>query len=229
MNCMEFQRRLNADPRRLSALALGHAETCVDCARRLAGQIKLDARLDTGLQVPPPAGMEDRILLATRLDGQKRQRDYVWAAALLAGVALGLGVLASSHDTRPVDLADMSIAHVLSEPAHLHETQRVDRAMLNHLLARAGAQSRGALPVTYAGACPLPNGEGAHIVLNLQHGRVTLMLIPNGKTDTMLRRTTARFVVEVHAARHGSYSLVAPNESALIEAKALLARQLRWA
>lgn len=46
MNCMDFQRELNADPRRLSKAALDHAETCPDCARRLAGQINLDAQLD---------------------------------------------------------------------------------------------------------------------------------------------------------------------------------------
>lgn len=228
MNCMDFQRELNADPRRLTTAALGHAETCSDCARRMAGQINLDAQWEAELQACSPVGMEDRILLATRMGRQKHQRYYALVATLVAGMAVVFGVILSQPDKGSPDLVAIAVEHVLAEPEHLQETQIVDAGRLNMLLARVGAQTRGALPVTYANACVLPNGEGGHIVLSTQHGRVTLMLIPNAKTDSMLRRTTAGYVVEVHSARTGSYSLVAPNESSLTDAKILLANQLRW-
>ena len=173
--------------------------------------------------------MEDRILLATRICGQKRRRFLALVATLVIGVAVVFGITLSQRDHEAQDLVAIAVEHVLAEPEHIQETQIVDAGRLNRLLARVGAQTRGALPVTYANACVLPNGEGGHIVLSTQHGRVTLMLIPNAKTDIMLRRTTRGFVVEVHAARTGSYSLVAPNESALTDAKILLANQLRWA
>jgi len=228
MNCMEFQRELSADPRRLTTAALGHAETCSDCARRMAGQINLDAQWEAELQASPPVGMEDRILLATRMGRQKRQRYYALVATLVAGMAVVFGVTLSQPDKGSPDLVAIAVEHVLNEPEHLQETQVVNSRMLNDLLARVGAQTRGTLPATYANACKLPNGEGGHIVLSTQHGRVTLMLIPHGKTDAMLRRMMGNLIVEVHAARTGSYSLVAPNESALTDAKTLLARQLRW-
>jgi len=228
MNCMEFQRELNADPHRLSTAALGHAETCADCARRMAGQINIDAQWEAELQAHVPDGMEDRILLAIRMARQKRQRFYAMAASLVGGVALVLGVTLSQPGAQSHDLVALAVDHVLEEPEHLQETRIVDASTLNRLLAKVGAQVNGVLPATYANACILPNGQGGHIVLQTSGGRVTLMLIPNGKTDVMLRRASGNFIVEVHAARHGSYALVAANEAALTDAKALLARKLRW-
>ena len=228
MNCMEFQRELNGDPRGLSAVALGHAETCADCARRMASQIKLEAQWEADLQATPPVGMEDRILLATRIKHQKRQRYYALAATLMVGIAFVVSMNVTQFGADSPDLIAMSVEHVQAEPEHLLETHVVDAVALNKLLARVGAHTRGALPVTYANACVLPNGEGGHIVLETSQGRVTLMLIPHGKTDVILRRVAGHLLVEVNSARHGSYSLVAPSEGALTEAKALLARQLIW-
>lgn len=228
MNCMEFQRELNTDPHRLSPAALGHAETCSDCARRMAGQIRLDAHWETELQMPPPTGMEDRILLATRMRRQQRQRLYALVASLVAGMAVVFGLTLPQSGSSSHDLVAIALEHVLAEPEHLQETRSVDASLLNDMLARVGAHASGDWPVTYANACRLPNGEGGHVVLETTHGRVTLMLIPNGKTDAVLRRAERGMVVEVNAARHGSYALVAPNEQALIESKALLVRRLRW-
>lgn len=228
MNCMEFQRELNAAPLRLSTAALGHAETCADCARRMAGQINLEAQWEAELQTHAPDGMEDRILLATRMIRQKRQRFYAVAASLVGGLAIVLGVTLSQPGAQSQDLVALAVNHVLEEPEHIQETRVVDARMLNRLLAKVGAQMDGVLPATYANACILPNGQGGHIVLQTPSGRVTLMLIPNGKTDAMLRRSSGDLIAEVHTARHGSYALVAANEAALTDAKAMLARQLRW-
>ena len=228
MNCLEFQRELNADPRRLSADALGHAETCPDCARRMAGQFRQEARWEAELQIATPVGMEDRILLATRFGRQKRQRSYAIAAVLVASVAVAVSMNVMGPQPGAQDLAVIAVDHVQAEPEHLHETHAVNAATLNSLFARVGAQVQGPLPVTFAGACVLPGGTGGHIVMATSQGRVTLMLMPNGKTDVVVHRTIGNLLVEVNAARHGSYSLVAPNERALVEAKAILARNLRW-
>jgi type IV pilus biogenesis protein CpaD/CtpE len=227
MNCLDFQRVLNADPRRLSAAACAHAEGCPECERRRIRQINEEAQWEDALRVALPDGLEDRIVLAAKMAKRQRQRIYALAASLAAGVAIALGVM-MPHLAESPDLALIAVEHVMDEPQHLTEDSIVDPGKLDSLLAHVGAQSRGALPVTYAGTCRLPNGEGGHIVLDTPHGRVTLMLIPNSRTAAMQRRTHEGMLVEVYAARRGSYSLVAPNEAALTEAKTILARQLRW-
>ncbi|MDP1925214.1 MAG: DUF3379 family protein [Thiobacillus sp.] len=225
MNCLDFQRELNADPRRLTEAARIHAETCPACAQRMVRQMNLETHLNAALQVSPPPGMEDRILFATRVGQRQRKQFLALAASVVAGVAVVLGLSLSQPDAAP-DLVALAVGHVRDEPQHLHETVAVAPEKLNSLLALVGAS--GSLPATYANNCVLPNGQGGHIVLQTPHGRVTLMLIPNGKTDAMQRQIRDGWVTEVYAARRGSYSLVASSESALTDAKAILARQLRW-
>ena len=230
MNCMDFQRALNADPRELSESARAHAENCPPCTQRLVRQMNLEARLNAALQVAPSLGMEDRILFKIRAGQQQRQQLVAMVSAVVIGLAtvmsLSWSLSGSSHV--PTDLAAIAVEHVLQEPQHLQETIYISPTKLSELFALVGARAHGSLPVTYANYCDLPNGKGGHIVLATAHGRVTLMLIPNGKTHVMQRRIQNGMIVEVYKARHGSYSLVSPNNAALTEAKALLARQWHW-
>ena len=83
MNCLEFQRALNADPRHLHMAARNHAEECADCAWRMVKQLNLDATLIDALQMNAPDGMEDRILLATRLGDKQRMTFYAVEASVL--------------------------------------------------------------------------------------------------------------------------------------------------
>jgi hypothetical protein len=224
MNCLEFQRVLNADPRHIPAPARQHAENCPDCARRMVKQINFDASLAHALQIPAPEGMEDRILLATRFSEKRRMTLYAVAASVLIAVTVTLGPAIFNS---PSEL-EMAIEHVLAEPEHLAETVDVSPATLNNLLAHVGARSDNALDVTYANACDLPNGKGGHIVLNTAHGRVTLMLMPNGKSGVVKRKEMKGVIAEMYAAQHGNYSLIADSDVALVAAKQMLASHLRW-
>lgn len=231
MNCMDFQRALNADPRGLSESARAHARNCPACTQRLVRQMNLEAQLHAASQVSPSVGIEDRILFKIRIGQQRRQQQLV---AMVSSVVVGLAAVMSlswslSRPTHvSTDLAAIAVEHVLQEPQHLQETAYIAPAKLSELLALVGARAHGSLPVTYANYCDLPNGKGGHIVLATAHGRVTLMLIPNAQTRVMQRRIQNGMIAEVYGARLGSYSLVSPNNAALTEAKAVLARQWHW-
>ena len=229
MNCLEFLRALNVDPRHLLLAARQHAENCSDCARRMVKQLNMEATLANTLQVPTPVGMEDRILLATRFSEKRRLALYAVAASVALAVSVTLG---SAFFAKPTELdmaIEMAIEHVLAEPEHLAETKVVSSAQLNELLARVGASSSTLLPVTYANSCNFPNGSrGGHIVLATPYGRVTLVLMPNGESGVVQRRKMKGLIAEMYAARQGNYSLIASNDAALIAAKSMLANQLHW-
>lgn len=229
MNCLEFQRALNAAPRHLPAPARQHAEDCPDCARRMVKQLNFEANLAATLQVPAPHGLEDRILLATRFSEKRRMALFAVAASVLLAVSITLAPTIFKSPSKP-DMAelDMAIEHVLAEPQHLAETVAVSPVQLNDLLARVGARSDNALSVTYANACDLPNGKGGHIVLNTAYGRVTLMLMPNGASGIVKRRQMKGVIAEMYAAQHGNYSLVAESDAALVAARQMLASHLHW-
>lgn len=228
MNCLEFLRALNVDPRHLLLAARQHAENCSDCARRMVKQLNMEATLANTLQVPTPVGMEDRILLATRFSEKRRLALYAVAASVALTVCVTLG---SAFFAKPTELdmaIEMAIEHVLAEPEHLAETNVVSSTQLNELLAYVGARSNTLLPATYANTCNLPNGKGGHIVLATPYGRVTLVLMPNGESGVVKRREMKGLIAEMYAARQGNYSLIASSDAALIAAKSMLANQLHW-
>jgi len=224
MKCLQFQSELNADPRHLSYLARKHAEECPDCARRLVKQLNLEASMVDSLQVAIPDGLDDRILLNTRFSHKKYQTLYAVAATVLLSVVIALAMPFINTQAE----LDMAIEHVLAEPKHLIETKKVSAEQVNKLLARVGAHSETMLPVSYAGTCDLPNGKGGHIVLNTNHGRVTLMLMPDGKSGVVEHKERNGVIAEMYAARNGNYSLIASSSAALKEAKSLLASRLQW-
>jgi anti-sigma factor RsiW len=225
MNCLDFRRELNTDPRRLSPPAQAHAEACPACARRMAGQVALEARLAGALRVDPPAGLADRVLLAARMGRQRQMRLYALAAGvvLAVGVSLSLPVL-----DRPENLARMGIAHVLAEPQFLARQAPVDPAVVAEEFVRVGARVEGALPAVHAAPCPVPGGDGAHIVLKTPYGMVTVLLIPNRDPAELQRAAGRGYIAVVHHARRGCYTLVATSERALAYAQAMLERSLRW-
>lgn len=225
MNCLDFQRQLNADPRRLSPEAEAHAEDCPACARRLVKQLRLESQLAQALLVDPPEGLADRVLLATRLR-QRRERMPLFALAASLVVAVGIGLTLPNWQQE--DLAGSGIAHVLREPALLLASETVTRGQLEAQLARVGAVLAGELPAVHAGPCEVPGGDGAHIVLDTPHGRVTMLLMPNRQTRQAISKLDQGLIAVVHSASRGCYTLVAENARALAHVQALLAKQLRW-
>lgn len=225
MNCLEFQRQLNADPRRLSPEAEAHAEGCPACARRLVKQLRLEAQLAQALLVDPPEGLADRVLLATRLDQHRARRPLY---ALAASLVLALGIGLALPVWRAEDLAADSIAHVLREPQFLVANETVARDRLDAQFARVGAALAGELPAVHAGPCEVPGGDGAHIVLDTPHGRVTVLLIPHRRAPEASSKLDRGLIAVVHTAKRGCYTLVADNARALAYAQALLEKQLRW-
>lgn len=225
MNCLDFQRQLNADPRRLSPEAEAHAEECPTCARRLVKQLHLEAELAQALLVDPPEGLADRVLLATRLDRQRTRRPlYALAASLVVAVGIGLALPVWHQE----DLAGEGIAHVLREPQFLVANETVARDRLAAQFARVGAALAGELPAVHAGPCEVPGGDGAHIVLDTPHGRVTVLLIPHRQAPEASSKLDRGLIAVVHGARRGCYTLVADNARALAYVQALLEKQLRW-
>jgi anti-sigma factor RsiW len=229
MNCLEFQRRLNADPHRLGQEAEAHAEDCPACARRLARQMRLEAELAQALLIAPPEGLADRVLLSARL-GRRRERTRLFAVAagLLVAVGIGLSLPTDPPVWGTENLPRAGIAHVLSEPQFLAVREAASRDSVATQFLRVGARLAGELPAVHAAPCEVPGGNGAHIVLETPHGRVTVLLMPNREVRGERGERGQGLIAVVHSARRGCYVLVAPNQAALDHARAMLEKSLVW-
>ncbi len=224
MNCLDFMRELNADPRRLSAAARAHAEGCAACARTQARQAELERELAAALNIHPPAGLADRILLEVKL----QRRRSVQFLAVAAGVAMATGLTLTLPVLRQAGLPAAMIAHVQGEPHLLTIQAQATPEALARELSRIGAVAAAPIPVVHAAPCDVPGGDGGHVVFDTPYGRVTLLLVPNRREDIGKRLEKAGFVAVVRAAQRGCYSLIAQNEQALAAAEAMLAERMRW-
>jgi hypothetical protein len=186
MRCDEFRLAVGAEPAAASSDISAHARSCAECA---AYRRQLQAL--------------DRAILAAvrpRADPMKRP---VWsiAAGLLLSVALGMGILLSS--ARP-SLADELVAHAQHEPASLiHTLDVVPEAELAAVLERDGLRLQaGVVRVSYASGCRFHGRSAPHLVVQTDHGPVTVLVLPHERARATLER--------IHASGVGGVIVPAP-------------------
>lgn len=173
MNCLDFRRRTLADPRNPGEEDRAHALACPACREFLERQRELDAELFAALQVPPPDGLADRILVARGLS----RRRWAWPVAASVVLAAGLAVLWPRATADP--LGREAIAHVAHETQAFTSYHSVAADLLPTLLAQQGMDLvRTIGQVTYSRLCPLDGRVARHLVVRTDEGPVTLFLLP---------------------------------------------------
>ncbi|HYC34999.1 MAG TPA: DUF3379 family protein [Usitatibacter sp.] len=206
MSCIDFRRVILANPRQPDESQLAHARECAACRDYLERQREADAQLFEALQVPPPDGLADRILLA----GGLRNTRWAWPLAASLVLAAGLAVVwprLAGGDA----LGREAIAHLSHEPQALTIAQAVAHDFLPTLLADQGMKlARNIGQVTYSQICPLADKVARHLVVRTAQGPITLFLMPD---DTLPRSRAVTeqdgmIAITLPAAR-GSITIVA--------------------
>jgi len=226
MNCLEFRRRVAAEPDLASDGLREHIRHCAACRQFRDELLELDCRLRSALLTPVADDLAARILLAQSTLSRRRQQRRRWLA-LAASVLLvtSLAVFFTSHETaRPLD--EIVVAHIEAEVAHLSERRDVPMTQLQHVLARVGQHLHGDIgPVNYAGVCPIGRHEGAHLVVDGRQGPVTVLILP--ETRVVERRVIERdgWHGLILPARQGSMAIVGkPGEELEAVARRILGR-----
>ena len=152
-----------------------HARVCAECA---AYRRRLQA-LDKAIE----AAVQPRVYTMIR---------PIWsvAAGLLLSVALGMGLWLSS--TRPSFAAEL-VAHAQHEPASLiHTLDVVPEAQLAALLERDGLHLQpGVVRVSYASGCRFHGYSAPHLVVQTNHGPVTVLILPHERVRATLEHIHA--------------------------------------
>ncbi len=185
MNCIDFRRRILADPRQPGEGELRHAHDCAACHDFHERQRELDAELFAALQVAPPDGLAERIIIAR---GMRKRR---WIFPLAAGLLLSGGLAALWPRLAPDPLGREAIAHVALEPQSFTSSKAEPGDFLPAVLSDQGISlARAVGEVTYSQLCPMAGRVARHLVVRTAQGPVTLFLMPD---DSRSRR---RAVVE---------------------------------
>ena len=169
MDCLEFRRRLAADPRARDAEFVAHRDSCrAGCTEAWWRAQKLEKRIENALSIEPPERISERILLAhatlARVRVRRRWRIGLGLAASLL-VAIGVGGLLWNRGAQADPLPALGVAHLRIEAFALARTQPLPDAEV-----RAGFAGRGvalrAMPrgAVFVHDCPVGPYRTVHMV-----------------------------------------------------------------
>lgn len=185
MHCEEFRVAVGAEPMTRRADVTAHAANCEECAdyrRRLQA---LDRAMLVALHTQADESPHS-VHLRSPVDRS------VWrvAAGLVLSIAIGAAIWMSI--TRS-SLADDVIAHTQQETGSLvHTLDVVPQAELAALLEREGLRLRpGVMRVSYARPCRFHGSFAPHLVVQTDHGPVTVLILPHEPARTTIERIHA--------------------------------------
>jgi Protein of unknown function (DUF3379) len=173
MDCLEFRRTSGGDPQHLPDDARLHAETCTRCAEHLRRLRAFDERIRIALAVPVGAESGPQVAVAT--SAIDRRRWMALAASIVGGVMIGtLLWVWSPRDSLARDLAE----HVGHEPQAMASSAPADVDAVARVLERGGIRLRPEIgTVSYASSCEFRGHTVPHLVVQTDHGPVTVMVL----------------------------------------------------
>ncbi len=229
-SCLDFRRRLLAEPHARLPELQRHQQECQVCAE-FAARLRADeALIADAVRLQVPEGLAERVMLRQALDATRRQRSrrfrFLAAAAsvvLALTAALVVGLLG-----RPVTTEQLVMQHIRNELDHLAERRALQLTQVNAVLRPFDTEAGSSLgTVHYAGACTIRREAGAHLVIEGQRGPVTILLMPEEGVEGRFRIQDRRFSGVVIPAGDGSIAIVGEDGEPLDAVESRVERGLR--
>ena len=216
MNCLDIRRHLLADPNSHDEAIHSHIKECVECARFANDLMAFESDLNHASKVEVPEGLASRILLRQRLSvEQKRRKQFGMATAavfLLGFVVVISGFLTNgSGGSDSQSLAQVVLQHVNDELHHLQDHKNLSIQQLNSVLENHGNKFK-ALPgrtINYAGACPIRDRQGAHVIVGSPSGPITVLFMPGEFVGERAQLQDERFQGVIIPTEQGSMAIIA--------------------
>ena len=234
VTCLDVRRQAGAEPMRLEPGVLEHCKSCAACAAFVRELQALDGRLERAFAVPVPEGLEARIVLDASLKHAPRiWRPWVAAAAsALLTVALATTAYMHQHPAGG-DLAAAVGAHV-ENPEEAGALQP-DRALIHDasyvagVFQGAGMRLAGSMDdVSYAHVCLFRGERVVHLVVQGEHGPVTIMLLPHIHLDKDMPLDEQGFHGIIVPAGQGSIAILANNPTPIEPMEQEVASKVQW-
>jgi hypothetical protein len=202
MNCLDYRRLLAAGEAETADMK-AHRLQCVACAAQWREHAEFERELRAGLTVEIPPGFEERVR-GVVLHSRRR----FLAAASVAAAAAGTGAYLWVMRNEPLALA--CIEFVMKEEAKSIMMGTMPRAEAEAVLA-------GTLPlvriervgqVRHIGPCPFNGATAYHVVLVVPQGKVTLLVMPEGRVSGTQTADHDGLYARVVALRKGGLGVI---------------------
>jgi len=172
MTCLEFRRRVGAEPAAAAADVAAHRRECDACARYQDELRAMDGLIERALKVSLPAKPQG--FVDAPADAWRR-RLFAIAATLVVGTAVGVVLLVSAPRA---SIAREVIGHVMHETGTMDTTAPLTPAALAGVLDPDGTRLRPDVgDVTFAARCIFDGRVVPHLVVRTPSGPVTVLML----------------------------------------------------
>jgi len=235
MNCDDYRQAIGADPGFDGGA--GHLSECSDCQAYRREMQALDLKLGRALalDVPdlvmpelPAIDTENVVTLADR----RRMTTPTWfavAATVLLAAVIGVR-FAGDDGAAHQALADEVLAHVTHEPMALMVTdQAVHDDRLHEVVpASIANMDHSAGLITFAETCPINGNEVPHLVIQGEHGPVTILLLPNEKLSGAIALDNGSSHGVILPVGDGSIAIIGAQEEKLENIQKQVMQSVMW-
>ena len=199
-NCLEFRRRVGAEPFAADAALEAHRRECEACARHQDELRAMDGLIRRALAVDPLRG--PKAAPASR----GRQRLFAIAASLAVGVAVSLVVFVGAPRQA---IAREVVAHIRHEAGTMDLTAQLPPGELAGVLDPSGLRLRpGVGEVTFAARCVFDGRVVPHLVVRTPEGPVTVLVLAHRSIGKPMRFDEHGYAGVVLPAPRGAIAVV---------------------
>jgi hypothetical protein len=197
---------------------------------------ELDLKIAKALQIDvPPLVMPELPEIddtnVTILPVRRRSTRPLWfAVAASVVLASSIALRMSGVFTTDGSLTGEVLAHLDHEPGALQVTDIAvsDEQLARAVPARLATFSRGDALVTYAMPCKINGRTAPHLVIQGQHGPITILLMPEEKVAVAMPFDGDNVHGVIIPAGDGSIAIVGPREEALESIRADMLESVTW-
>jgi len=210
IDCLEFRRRVGAEPSLAGSEIEAHRRNCPACARYQDELQAMDALIGRALAVDAARIGKPAAPKAAR--AAARPQWLALAASIVIGVSVGLALWISSPR---ISLAREVIGHVAHEPGSMASLVPIEPGALAGVLDPEGARLRPVGNVTFAARCVYEGHVVPHLVVRMPQGPVTVLLLRHRSVGKMVRIAEQGYMGVVLPAPRGSIAVVGRDQQDL--------------
>lgn len=224
MNCLEFRRRVGAEPALAVSEIEAHRRECPACARHQDELRAMDSLIGRALAID--ASRIRKPDAAAKAGKAQRSRFLALAASIVIGLAVGIALWVSSPRA---SLAHEVFGHVAREPESMISTAPIEPGALAGVLDPEGTKLRpGIVDVSFAARCVFEGHVVPHLVVRTPQGTVTVLLLRHRSVSAPVRIAEQGYEGIVLPAPRGSIAIVGRDQKDLDAIATLVFTALDW-
>ena len=226
MNCLEFRRRVGAEPAVAGNEIEAHRRECPACARYQDELRAMDSLIGRALAVDAMRIRKTDAAVAPAASTRRRPHWLALAASIVIGLSVGLALWISSPR---LSLAREVIGHVAHEPESMISTPPIEPGALAGVLDPEGTKLRpGIGEVSFAARCVFAGHVVPHLVVRTPQGPVTVLLLRHRNVSAPVRLVEQGYTGVVLPAPRGSIAIVGRDQQDLDQIAQQIFEAVDW-